>query len=283
MEIFGLEEGTFRLLSFATIFLVMTGLEAWLPRRTRRFERIQRWPTNIGILITDYLAVAAVTFLIPITATIAALWSEANGWGLFNIVSWPVWLEWLIAFVVLDFVIWGQHVVTHKIPALWRIHRVHHTDEDLDASTAVRFHPLEIVLSIFVKAGAVVLLGAPALLVVLFETLVNGSALFNHANFKIPVSIDRWLRYLLVTPDMHRIHHSVQMEETNSNYGFALSIWDRLFGVYVDQPEKGHDGMILGLAEWQDDAPTRLGWTLSLPFRNPPKSANSIKTDREPS
>jgi sterol desaturase/sphingolipid hydroxylase (fatty acid hydroxylase superfamily) len=163
--------------------------------------------------------------------------------------------------------------VTHKIPILWRFHRVHHTDEDLDASSAIRFHPVEIVFSIFVKAAAVVLLGAPALVVVVFEALVNGSALFNHANMKLPASVDRVIRLVFVTPDMHRIHHSVVRRETDSNYGFALSLWDRLFRTYNAEPEAGHDGMVVGLDTWQDEAPTRLLWSLSLPFRNPPPSS----------
>lgn len=272
MTLFGLSEGALRFSIFLAIFLAMTALEAFLPRRARRFPRGQRWFTNIGVLFADYLAVAAMTFVVPVTAALAALWAEANSFGLFYQLDWPLWLVWLISFIVLDFVIWGQHVVTHKIPLLWRIHRVHHSDEDLDATSAVRFHPLEILLSIFVKALAVVLLGAPVVLVVIFEAIVNGSALFNHANLKLPLWLDKWLRLILVTPDMHRVHHSVIHRETDSNYGFALSIWDRLFRTYNDQPEMGHEGMTIGLSEWQDDAPTRLGWTLALPFRTPPKS-----------
>jgi sterol desaturase/sphingolipid hydroxylase (fatty acid hydroxylase superfamily) len=272
LTIFGLGEGALRFSIFAAIFLVMTALEAWLPRRARRFPRGRRWFTNLGVLLTDYLAVAAVTFVIPITAALTADWAEANGVGLFHILDWPDWIEWIIAFVVLDFVIWGQHVATHKVPILWRVHRVHHSDEDLDATTAVRFHPIEIILSIFVKSAAVVLLGAPAVLVVLFEAVVNGSAVFNHANARLPLWLDRILRLAIVTPDMHRVHHSVINRETDSNYGFALSVWDRVFRTYNDQPEMGHDGMTIGLSDWQDEAPTRLGWTLGLPFRNPPKS-----------
>jgi len=276
VTLFGLSEGALRFSIFAAIFLVMTALEAFLPRRERRFTRGKRWFTNIGVLFADYLAVAAMTFVVPVTATLAAFWAEANGFGLFYQLGWPVWLEWVIGFVVLDFVIWGQHLVTHKIPLLWRIHRVHHSDEDLDATSAVRFHPLEILLSIFIKAVAVILLGAPAVLVVLFEAVVNGSALFNHANLRLPLWLDKILRLVIVTPDMHRVHHSVIHRETDSNYGFALSVWDRLFRTYNDQPEKGHDGMTIGLSEWQDEAPTRLGWTLLLPFRNPPKSAPPV-------
>lgn len=274
MTYLGLSEGVFRFSIFAAIFLIMTALEVWLPRRKRRFSRTQRWTTNFGVMISDYVAVAAVTFVIPITATLAAIWAETSGWGVLNLFGWPVWLKWLVAFLVLDFVIWGQHLITHKIPVLWRLHRVHHSDEDLDVTSAVRFHPLEIVFSIFVKSLAVVLLGAPAVVVVLFEAVVNGTAVFNHANYRLPLSVDKWVRYLLVTPDMHRVHHSIIHRETDSNYGFALSIWDRIFGTYNDQPEKGHEGMTIGLEEWQDDAPTKLGWTLALPFRNPPKSSS---------
>jgi len=277
MTYFGLSEGAFRFALFAVIFLCMTALEAWWPRRERRFPRGQRWPTNLGILATDYLAVSVVTFVVPITATLAAMWAEAKGIGLFHWVDLPVWIEWVIAFLILDFVIWGQHWVTHKVPLLWRVHRVHHTDEDLDATSAVRFHPVEIILSIFIKAIAAVLIGAPVVLVVVFEALVNGSAMFNHANLRLPLWADKWLRLLVVTPDMHRIHHSVIHRETDSNYGFALAIWDRLFRTYTEEPKDGHEGMRLGLSDWQDDAPTRLGWALALPFRNPPKSP--VKTD----
>lgn len=272
MTFFGLSEGAFRFSLFASIFLIMSVLETLLPRRERRFSRTQRWPTNLGVLLADYAAVAAVTFVIPVSATLSAMWAETNGWGVLNLIGLPVWLEWLIAFAFLDFVIWGQHVVTHKVPILWRIHRVHHSDEDLDATSAIRFHPLEIVLSIFTKAIAIILLGPAAIVVVLFEALVNGSALFNHANFKLPLGVDKWVRWLFVTPDMHRVHHSILREETDSNYGFALAIWDRIFGTYKDQPEAGHDGMTIGLPNWQDDKPTKLGWTLALPFRNPPDS-----------
>lgn len=283
MTIFGLSDGALRFSIFVSIFVIMALLEAWLPRRERRFKRVQRWRTNFGVLFADYLAIAAVTLVIPVTALITAFWATSNGWGLFNLVDLPIWLEWIIAFAVLDFVIWGQHVITHKIPLLWRLHRVHHSDEDLDASSAVRFHPLEIVFSIFVKSLAVLLLGAPAALVVLFEIVLNGSALFNHANFKLPLVLDKVLRLIIVTPDMHRVHHSTINKETDSNYGFALSIWDHMFGTYIDQPEKGHKGMVVGLSQWQDEAPTKLGWTLLLPFVNPPRSKPSVKTDREPS
>lgn len=281
MTFFGLSEGAFRLTLFAGIFLIMALLEAWLPRRKRRHTRAKRWTTNFGIMAADYVAVLAVTFVIPVTAIVTAHFATENGWGLLNIVGMPAWLEWLIAIVVLDFVIWGQHVLTHKIPILWRLHRVHHSDEDLDATSAVRFHPLEILFSIIVKSIAVLLLGPAAVVVVIFEALVNGSALFNHANFRLPLGIDKWTRLLFVTPDMHRVHHSIIPRETDSNYGFALSIWDRLFGTYIDQPSKGHDDMIVGLSEWQAGEPAKLGWSLALPFWSPPKSTETDKTDSQ--
>lgn len=269
-SVFGLDEGAARLLIFVAILLAMTVLEALLPRRRRRHRRAARWTTNFGVLVSDFLAVSAMTFLVPVTAVLTALWAEASGVGLFNAVAVPAWLQWLVVLVALDFTVWAQHVATHKVPLLWRVHRVHHVDEDLDASTAVRFHPLEIILSIFVKSAAVLLLGAPAAAVVAFEALVNGAALFNHANLKLSPALDRLLRLVLVTPDMHRIHHSSERAETDSNYGFALPWWDRLFGTYRAEPEKGHDGMVLGLSEWQRGEANGLRWTLLLPFRNPP-------------
>lgn len=298
ISILGLSEPAFRFGTFVLIFLVMTGLEAWWPRRERQHTRRARWTANLGLLLSDYVAVAAVTFVVPITATIAAMWADAHGWGLFHWLNVPLWAQWIVGLLALDLTIWLQHLLSHKIPILWRVHRVHHSDKDFDASTAVRFHPVEIVYSIFVKAFVIVLLGPPAVLVVVFEALVNGSALFNHANWRLPEKLDRVLRWFVVTPDMHRIHHSVINRETDSNYGFALSIWDRIFHVYTEDPEGGHEGMRIGLAEWQDDRPTKPGWVLALPFRNPPASGpakgvppeisrgelppGSVKTDREP-
>ncbi len=278
MTFFGLTEGVFRFSLFAGIFLIMATVESFWPRRERRHVRSKRWFTNLGIMVASYLSVLAVTFVIPVTAVITAMFAEARGWGLFNLIAWPIWLEYLIAFIVLDFVIWAQHLITHKVPILWRLHRVHHADEDIDATTAVRFHPLEILFSIAVKSVAVLIIGPAAVVVVLAEAIVNGSAVFNHANLRLPENVDRLLRQLIVTPDMHRVHHSAIRTETDSNYGFALSIWDRLFGTYVDQPELGHDGMTIGLEDWQDDAPTRLGWSLALPFWSPPASRKTYET-----
>jgi sterol desaturase/sphingolipid hydroxylase (fatty acid hydroxylase superfamily) len=278
---FGLSAGALRFGLFMGIFILMASLETLAPRRKRRHARVKRWLTNFGIMVSSYVATALVALVIPVTAVVSAFYAGDHGIGLFNALSFPAWIEGAIAFVVLDFVIWAQHLVTHKIPVLWRFHRVHHTDEDLDASSAIRFHPVEIVFSVFVKSAAVVLLGAPAVAVVLFEAAVNGSALFNHANLRLPGWLDKALRTVLVTPDMHRVHHSTLRDEIDSNYGFALSIWDRAFRTYVPQPRGGHDGMVLGLADWQDDAPTRLGWVLALPFRNPPRSGGTERAPRQ--
>lgn len=280
-EIFGVSAGTFRFGMFALIFLIMTIAETLLPRRARRFSRQKRWTANLGIMLADFVAVSAVTFVVPIAAILVALFAQANGWGLFNLVDWPIWLEWLIAILILDWVIWAQHLATHKIPVLWRIHRVHHSDVEMDATTAIRFHPVEIVLSLFVKAIAIIILGPAAAAVVIFEALVNGSALFNHANFNLPRPIDDLVRKVFVTPDMHRVHHSVHVNETDSNYGFFLSIWDRIFGTYIADPKDGHNNMVIGLSEWQDEAPTRWIWAVLLPFRNPPHTKNQDMVSKD--
>ena len=272
MTLFGLSEAMTRLAIFVGLFIVFALIETLVPKRRRRYRRVQRWITNFGILASDYLLLAAVALIVPVAAAATAALAAANGWGLLNQVDWPIWVEWAIALVFFDFVIWGQHLVTHRVPILWRLHRVHHTDEDIDASSAIRFHPIEILLSALVKSAGALLLGPAVAAVVLFEALVNGLALFNHANMRLPGWLDQTIRLLIVTPDMHRVHHSVVRRETDSNFGFGLSIWDRLFRTYVAQPEAGHDKMVLGLSQWQDERPNNLGWTLALPFNEPPRS-----------
>ena len=186
--------------------------------------------------------------------------------GLFNTFDWPAWLEIVLSVLALDFAIWLQHLVTHKVPICGACTGCTTRNPDMDITTAIRFHPIEIGLSMALKIGLIYALGPSALAVILFEILLNGTALFNHSNLKLPLAVDAILRRVLVTPDMHRVHHSILREEHDSNYGFALSIWDRLMGTYVAQPGAGHDKMDIGL-QWQDDRPTRLGWSLSLPFR----------------
>ncbi|MCE8515546.1 sterol desaturase family protein [Ruegeria pomeroyi] len=259
-------ESLIRLTVFVGLFVLFALAERLAPRRRIHPRRPRRWLTNLTISVLNTVTLRALAVGLPLLAVGAALDATAQGWGLFNHLVWPGWVEALLAVLILDFAIWGQHLVTHKIPLLWRLHRVHHADTDIDVSTAIRFHPVEIALSMLLKIGLVYLLGPSALAVVLFEILLNGTALFNHSNLRLPLALDAVLRKVLVTPDMHRVHHSVLREEHDSNYGFALSIWDRMMGTYVAQPAKGHDQMSIGLA-WQDDRPARLGWSLLLPFR----------------
>lgn len=259
-------ETLIRLGVFLGLFAIFALAEALLPRRGRLLPRVRRWGTNWSISVLDAVLLRGMAFLLPLLSIGAALDAEASGIGLFNHLGWSGWVEGALAVVALDFAIWFQHLATHKVPVLWRLHRVHHADRDMDVSTAIRFHPIEIGLSMLWKIVVIYALGASAVAVLVFEVMLNGFALFNHANLTIPVGIDRWLRRFVVTPDMHRVHHSVQRREHDSNYGFTLSVWDRLFRTYTDQPEGGHTGMTVGL-EWQDDSPSRLGWSLWLPFR----------------
>ncbi len=257
-------EPIIRLVVFLGVFGVMAAWEATRPGRALTLGRWPRWGVNWAIAALD---AAVVRLLFPAAAVGAALDAQAQGWGLFNALDWPVWVEVLATLVALDFAIWFQHLVSHKVPALWRLHRVHHADRDVDVTTAIRFHPVEIALSMLFKIGLVYALGAPALGVIAFEIVLNGCAMFNHANIRLPRAVDRALRWIVVTPDMHRIHHSVRREETDSNYGFNLPWWDRLFGTYTVDPRDGQEAMTLGLAEHQTRDPARLGWSLALPFR----------------
>ncbi|MBV1895221.1 MAG: sterol desaturase family protein [Rhodobacteraceae bacterium] len=258
-------EALLRLSVFLGLFTLFAIVEALAPRKQRAQPRVKRWFTNLSMTVLNTLLLRAVAFGLPLLAVGAAIDAEAQGWGLFNALNWPVWVEVIAAILILDFAIWAQHLVTHKIPLLWRLHRVHHADRDMDVTTAIRFHPIEIGLSMLLKIGLVYLLGPAAVAVVLFEVILNGTAMFNHANIRLPLAVDRIVRLILVTPDMHRVHHSVHRNEHDSNYGFSLSIWDRMLGTYVAQPKDGHDDMTVGL-RWQDDKPNRLGWNLRLPF-----------------
>ncbi|MCA8867947.1 MAG: sterol desaturase family protein [Rhodobacteraceae bacterium] len=254
-----------RLAAFIGLFAVFAVIEAWLPRRQRVQSRPKRWLANWGLVLLDSASLQLMARLLPLLAVGAAHDAAEMGWGLFNQLGWPGWLEVLLAVLVLDLAIWAQHLITHKIPLLWRFHRVHHADRDFDVTTALRFHPVEILFSMLLKIGLVYLLGPAVLAVILFEIILNGTAMFNHANIRLPLALDRVLRLVLVTPDMHRVHHSTYRAEHDSNYGFSLSIWDRIFHTYVAQPKDGHEGMTIGL-QWQDERPARLGWSLALPF-----------------
>ncbi|MBU2580421.1 MAG: sterol desaturase family protein [Alphaproteobacteria bacterium] len=267
----GISEPVFRFSIFAAALIAMALIELMIPRRKLSAPKLKRWATNFTIVAIDTAVVRLMGALaVPLVAVAAAVHAESNGWGLFNVVALPGWLEFLLALLILDLAIWFQHLVSHKVPLLWRLHRVHHADVDIDVSTAIRFHPIEIALSMLWKIALVFVFGPSALAVVVFEVILNACAMFNHANIALPRWLDPVLRALIVTPDMHRVHHSVIRREHDSNYGFNLSIWDRLFGTYNDQPEKGHDGMKIGLEQYPAPEPTRLIWSLALPFGSKP-------------
>jgi sterol desaturase/sphingolipid hydroxylase (fatty acid hydroxylase superfamily) len=258
-------EATIRLSVFIGLFILFAALEALLPRKARTQKRTGRWTTNWLLVVAGSLTVNLMAKILPFIAVGAAIDAGNKGWGLFNNIALPGLVEVVFVILILDFAIWFQHLITHKVPILWRFHRVHHADRDIDVTTALRFHPVEIAFSMLLKIGLVYLLGPAALAVILFEIILNGTAMFNHANIRLPLGLDAVMRRILVTPDMHRVHHSVIRAEHDSNYGFALAIWDRIFKTYVAQPSKGHDDMTIGL-EWQDKKPNRLDWALALPF-----------------
>ncbi len=258
------DDGVIRFGAFLLVFSLMALWEMMAPRRAGLPMRQRRWTTNLSLVVIDAIAVRV---FVPVTAIAAAEFAAAQQIGLFNLLDMPPILAAIGAFLLLDFAIWLQHLASHKIPVLWRLHSVHHADIDIDVTTGIRFHPLEIMLSMVWKVAVVMLLGAPAVAVFVFEVVLNGTAMFNHANVDIPRRFDRVLRLLVVTPDMHRVHHSVIQSETDSNYGFNLSIWDRIFRTYRAQPRAGHTQMTIGLENCQSDEPTKLGWSLLMPFR----------------
>ncbi|MGS2724368.1 sterol desaturase family protein [Porticoccus sp. GXU_MW_L64] len=258
-------EALIRVSIFAGVFILMASLEALFPRKQRVLPRAGRWFTNWGLVIVDAWVLRVV---FPLLAVGVAIFASQQGWGLFNILTLPLWLEITLSVVILDVLIYAQHVLSHKVPLLWRLHKVHHVDRDIDVTTGARFHPLEIVFSMAYKMLCVLLVGPAAVAVILFEVILNGAAMFNHANVRLPKKLDGLLRKVVVTPDMHRVHHSVIVSETDSNYGFFLSVWDRWFGTYVDQPRDGHNGMSIGLSAYQDTRPASLWWSLLLPFKS---------------
>lgn len=256
-------EWMIRLAFFSGIFLIIGFLELLVPRRTLTTSKKSRWFANIGIV---FINTFLLRILFPAGAVGISIWIGRHGWGIFNLIQWPIWLEVVLTVILLDFVIYIQHVMFHALPILWRLHMMHHADMDYDLTTGTRFHPIEIIISMGIKAGAITLLGAPVIGVIIFEILLNGAAMFNHGNFFIPLGVDRVLRLLVVTPDMHRVHHSVFPSETNSNFGFNLPWWDRLFGTYRSQPMKGHEQMTIGLNQFRDPSRLTLPWMITLPF-----------------
>lgn len=261
-------EPAIRIVGFVSVLSLMAVWETIATRRHQTIKRLLRWPANLAIVV---LGTLAIRLLFPLAAVGAAIYASEQGWGLLNLVSMPGWITVVLAIIALDLAIYFQHRIFHAVPWFWRLHRMHHADLEFDVTTGLRFHPLEIVLSMAIKMAVVVLIGAPALAVVVFEVLLNASSLFNHGNIRLPQRVDRWLRLILVTPDMHRVHHSAIQRETDSNFGFSVSWWDRLFGTYHAQPEKGHLGMTIGIEDFRTERDLRLYQMLIQPFRRTKK------------
>ncbi len=264
--ILGLTEPMLRLGVFVFVFGGMALWEFLDPWRDARQGRVVRWPANLGIFALD-IVVARLVF--PASAVGIAIWAQSQGVGLLPLLGLPALAAGIAGFIALDLVIYGQHIVFHKVPLLWRFHRMHHADTELDVTSGFRFHPVEILLSLGVKAAAIIALGVPPLAVLVFEIVLNATSLYNHSNVRLPPSVERWLRYLIVTPEMHIIHHSAERTETDSNFGFNLSLWDRLFGTFTAAPQAGYDGMQVGLETFRDAAEQRLDKLVTQPFREP--------------
>jgi len=256
-------EAPVRLVAFLAVFAVMALWEVVAARRELAAAKGRRWLANLGLVAVDAVALR---LLFPAAAVGAAIGARELGLGLFNHVAVPYWLAVAATVVALDFAIYLQHVMFHAIPALWRLHRVHHADVDIDVTTGIRFHPIEVIVSMLIKFAAIALLGPPLLGVAIFEVVLSALAMFNHANVRIPLPVDRVLRLVVVTPDMHRVHHSIDKAEHSTNFGFNLSLWDRLLGTYVAQPAAGHDRMTIGLPEFRDPAWISLPRLLRMPF-----------------
>ena len=253
-----------RLGFFLIALLVLSILEILFPRRPLSIKKSYRWFNNLGMVVINSLLLRVV---FPGATVGAALFAESNGWGLFHFLEIPFAISFILSLLILDFSIWAQHVVFHFIPPLWRLHRLHHADLDFDVTTGLRFHPVEILFSMLIKVFMIMLIGAPIVAVLCFEIVLNALSMFNHSNIRIPSMIDKILRAFIVTPDMHRIHHSWHPEETNSNFGFNLSFWDKLFKVYRAEPRDGHSKMTIGLHEFRERSELSLAKMLAQPFR----------------
>ncbi len=269
MEVLEHHEVTIRLGIFVGSLAIMMAFEALWPKRPRVLGRLSRWFTNfsitaVGAILIRLMAMAA----LPLSATAAAVWAGSRGIGVLHLVEFPPALEIVLALAVLDASIWFQHLASHRIGFLWRFHRVHHADRDIDASTALRFHPIEIGLSMLYKVLVVLAIGPSLATVIVFEIALNGLAIFNHSNVRLPHRLDKLLRLVLVTPDVHRVHHSVYRNEHDSNYGFSTTLWDRLFRTFVAQPRDGHRAMTIGLRAFQSNRPQELKWSLLLPIHD---------------
>ena len=269
-------EPMLRLAAFLGVLALMAMWEVAAPRRRREIPRVIRWTNNLALVVLDTV-ILRLTF--PILAVGLAVLAEERGWGLFNIIDAPGWAAILVSMLVLDLAIYLQHVMFHAVPGLWRLHRMHHADLEFDTTTGLRFHPIEILISMGIKLAVVAALGPPAIAVLIFEILLNATALFNHANIDLPRPVDRVLRLFVVTPDMHRVHHSVIPAETNSNFGFNFPWWDRLLGTYRAQPRAGHDGMTIGIEQFRTTRDLWLDRMLVQPVRGP---ASGYPINRDP-
>ncbi|NOG73631.1 sterol desaturase family protein [Roseicella sp. DB1501] len=264
-----------RLGAFAGVFVLMALWEVLAPRRPQAIGRRWRWPNNLGVVVADTLLVRV---LFPAGAVGVAMLAQAQGWGLLNVLRAPGWVAVPVSVLLLDLAIYAKHVAFHHVPVLWRLHRMHHADLEFDVTTGVRFHPVEIVLSMLIKSAVVVALGAPPLAVLVFEVLLNATSMFNHGNVRLPGWMDRILRWLVVTPEMHRVHHSILRRETDSNFGFNLPWWDRLFGTYRAQPEAGQESMTIGIPAFRDPRELRLDRMLLQPLRNDGPHPGHVET-----
>ena len=258
-------EVAIRLSFFIAIFAFMASWEVLAPRRTGQVKRRLRWPSNLGIVVFNTLLLRVV---MPTTAVGLTLTGESAGWGLLQQFDLPLWAASVLAVICLDLAIYLQHILFHAVPLLWRLHRMHHADLAFDVTTGARFHPFEIILSMVIKLSVIAALGPPAVAVLIFEVLLNTLAMFNHANAQLPLGLDKLLRRIIVTPDMHRVHHSIIPRETNSNFGFNLAVWDRWFGTYCAQPKAGHQEMSIGISAFRTERDLALDRMLLQPFKN---------------
>jgi len=270
-------EPAIRLGVFLGVLMAMATWEVAAPRRRQEIPRVIRWTNNLALVVVDTVILR---LSVPILAVGLALIAEERGWGLFNALEAPLWLAVLLSILLLDLAIYLQHVLFHAVPALWRLHRMHHADLEFDVTTGLRFHPVEILLLMAIKLAVVATLGAPAVAVLIFEVLLNATAMFNHANVRLPRGVDRVLRWIVVTPDMHRVHHSVIPVETNSNFGFNLPWWDRLLGTYRAQQKAGHEGMTIGIEQFRTPRDLWLDQMLIQPLRGP-ASGRALDTSPE--
>ncbi len=273
------QEPTIRLTVFLAVLVAMALWEVAAPRRRVEIPRLLRWSNNLGLVVLDTLLVR---LAFPVVAVGLAVIARENGWGLLNQASIPGWIAVVITILALDLAIYLQHVLFHAVPALWRLHRMHHADLEFDVTTGLRFHPLEILLSMAIKLGVVMALGPPAIAVLAFEVLLNASSMFNHSNIRLPGRIDTVLRLFIVTPDMHRVHHSIHPSETNSNFGFNIPWWDRMLGTYLAQPRAGHDKMTIGIEQFRTRRDLWLDRMLIQPLRGP-ASGYPINRQEDPS